>query len=206
MDKQSRPPIPRPLRRIVLVESGHRCAIPTCRFPTTELAHIRPWAEVKEHAFENLIALCPNCHTRYDGGEIDRQAMLAYKRNLALLTSRYSDFERRVLEHFVHNRTSQSIRLPAGYEPLLGYLVRDGVLSKPMIDSRFGSISTGGVAIAGFEVYTLLDGGRDLVERYYHAQIIDDDEPADTQEPEMSPSRLCPCSSGLPFDRCHGIA
>jgi HNH endonuclease len=79
---EQRPPIRRTLARQVLVEAGHRCAIPTCRATTTEIAHIDPWAKVREHTFDNLIVLCPTCHARYDKGEIDRQSMLMYKRDL----------------------------------------------------------------------------------------------------------------------------
>src|SRR5262245_27086088 len=79
----SRPAVPAEVKRAVLIEAGHRCAIPTCRFPTTEIAHIVPWEKVRKHEFENLIALCPNCHTRHHKGEIDRQSLIQYKRNLA---------------------------------------------------------------------------------------------------------------------------
>jgi hypothetical protein len=82
---QDRPSIPAEIKRRVLVEAGHRCAIPTCRQQTTEIAHIVSWEKVQKHEFENLIALCPNCHTRYDRGEIDRPAMLRYKEQLAEL-------------------------------------------------------------------------------------------------------------------------
>ncbi|MEV5824802.1 HNH endonuclease signature motif containing protein [Spirillospora sp. NPDC052242] len=75
----SRPDIPRPMVRAILVEAGHRCSIPTCRAHPVELAHIDAWAKVREHKPDNLIALCPTCHTRYDKGEIDRQSMLIYK-------------------------------------------------------------------------------------------------------------------------------
>ncbi|GIF75748.1 hypothetical protein Asi02nite_52660 [Asanoa siamensis] len=74
-----RPAVPRELERAVLVEAGHRCAIPTCRAVPVELAHITSWSKVREHSFDNLIALCPTCHARYDRGDIDRKAMLAYK-------------------------------------------------------------------------------------------------------------------------------
>ncbi|MFD0548809.1 HNH endonuclease signature motif containing protein [Streptomyces rectiviolaceus] len=95
---QERPDIPMALKRHVLVEAGHRCAIPTCRQTPVELAHITPWAKVREHTFENLIALCPTCHTRFDRGEIDRRAMLQYKSNLGLLNSRYTETERQLLQ------------------------------------------------------------------------------------------------------------
>ncbi len=105
--------IPTELRRRVLVEAGHRCAIPTCRFPTTEVVHIEPWKKVRKHELYNLIALCPNCHTRYDRGEIDKNSMLIYKRRLTFLSDRYSQLELNVLKELatkekvvVHNLLS----------------------------------------------------------------------------------------------------
>lgn len=79
----NRPAIPRELDRKVRVEAGHRCAIPHCRMPIIEIAHIQPWAKVKCHEFENLIALCPTCHTLFDRGDIDRKSMLHYKARLS---------------------------------------------------------------------------------------------------------------------------
>ncbi|MGV9664817.1 HNH endonuclease [Nocardia niigatensis] len=96
-----RPEIPAELKRAVLVEAGHRCAIPTCRQTPVELAHITPWAKVKEHTFDNLIALCPTCHTRFDRGDIDRKAMFQYKANLDILNYRYTDLERQLLRAFI---------------------------------------------------------------------------------------------------------
>src|SRR5437588_11597928 len=92
-----RPEIPTSLERAVLIESGHRCAIPTCRQVPVELAHIIPWEKCKAHKFDNLIALCPTCHTRYDKREIDRKSMQTYKLNLLLVNSRYGDLEQRVI-------------------------------------------------------------------------------------------------------------
>jgi hypothetical protein len=86
----------------VLIEAGHRCAIPTCRAHPVEIEHIDDWAKVREHRFDNLIALCPTCHARKGNGpdQIDRQSLKTYKQNLALLNSRYGEYERRLLEHF----------------------------------------------------------------------------------------------------------
>ncbi|WP_431044653.1 HNH endonuclease [Streptomyces sp. P1-3] len=85
----SRPAIPRELRRRVLIEAGHRCAIPACRATPVEIAHIAPWVKVKKHEFKNLIALCPTCHTRFDDphNPLDRKAMRQYKANLNPLLS-----------------------------------------------------------------------------------------------------------------------
>ncbi|MGW7452534.1 HNH endonuclease [Streptomyces sp. NPDC054787] len=76
--------VPRPLARQLFVEAGHRCAIPTCRATPLEIAHIVPWRRVQRHNHHNMIVLCPNCHTRFDRGDIDRQAMFRYKELLRL--------------------------------------------------------------------------------------------------------------------------
>jgi hypothetical protein len=49
-----RPDIPVSLYREVLMEAGHRCAIPRCQQIPVEVAHIVPWKQVREHRFENL--------------------------------------------------------------------------------------------------------------------------------------------------------
>src|SRR2546426_10814014 len=121
----NRPAIPVETKRAVLLEAGHRCAIPTCRYPTTEIAHIVPFGETMEHRFENLIALCPNCHTRYDKGEIDRKSMQSYKGNLPVVASRYTDLERRMLADLgaaVRKGTPDTVIIvPGGSAFLLGW-------------------------------------------------------------------------------------
>ncbi|WP_223838160.1 HNH endonuclease signature motif containing protein [Streptomyces venezuelae] len=73
----------------MLIEAGHRCAIPTCKATPVEIAHIVPWSKVRKHEFKNLIALCPTCHTRFDDphGPIGLKAMRQYKANLNPLLS-----------------------------------------------------------------------------------------------------------------------
>jgi hypothetical protein len=90
---ESRPPIPAELKRRVLVEAGHRCAIHTCRHIEVDVHHIIPWITVKAHDYENLIALCPNCHRRADRGEIDRKALRLYKLNLRTAHDKFSQLE-----------------------------------------------------------------------------------------------------------------
>ncbi|MBN0039347.1 HNH endonuclease [Cellulosimicrobium cellulans] len=128
MPKVSRD-IPRPLRRRVYVEAGHRCAIPTCRGTSgLEVHHITPWARVKEHEFDNLILLCAVCHRRANDKDIDRKAMKAYKANLSLLNSRYGDLERRVIEKFVNDVDLREVVIDRSHAVLLDYLVIDGLL------------------------------------------------------------------------------
>jgi len=89
-----RPPIPAEIRRRVLVEAGHRCAIPTCRYIDVDVHHIIPWETCKIHEYDNLIALCPNCHRRaHKKGEIDRKSLRLYKANLRFTHDRFSQLE-----------------------------------------------------------------------------------------------------------------
>ena len=114
------------VKRAVLVEAGHRCAIPTCRATTTEIAHIVLWAKSQDNSFENLIALCPNCHTRFDRKkEIDCMAMKMYKHNLGILNNRYGEVERRLFE--VLAKTGERVFvLGAAGDLLVANAVKDG--------------------------------------------------------------------------------
>jgi len=122
----NRDTIPAEVKRAVLVEAGHRCAIPTCRATTTEIAHIVPWSDSQSHAFENLIALCPNCHTRYDQKkEIDRLSVKAYKHNLGILNHRYGEFERRLFQ-ILAKSGERIFVVGGGGDLLVANAVKDG--------------------------------------------------------------------------------
>ncbi|MGW3322504.1 HNH endonuclease [Streptomyces virginiae] len=124
---EGRPDIPMELKRAVLVESGHRCAIQTCRQAPVDLAHITAWTKVRAHTFDNLIALCPTCHRRFDRGDIDRKAMLQYKANLDVLNHRYTDMERQLLRLFVrHREIRNGAEIPDKWPRYKGY-TRDGL-------------------------------------------------------------------------------
>lgn len=38
-----------------------------------------PWESCRSHEYENLIALCPNCHRQADTGDIDKKSLREYK-------------------------------------------------------------------------------------------------------------------------------
>ncbi len=78
-----RPQIPAEIRRRILFESGHRCSIPTCKYPDVELHHIVAWEKCFKHEYKNLIALCPNCHRLAHTAKIDRKSLRLYKKNLS---------------------------------------------------------------------------------------------------------------------------
>lgn len=100
-----RPSIPAEIHRRVLVEAGHRCAIPTCRHLDVDVHHIVPWETCQKHEYENLISLCPNCHRRaHKLNEIDRNSLHHYKANLRFTHDRFSQLEVDVLFESARNK------------------------------------------------------------------------------------------------------
>lgn len=72
---------PAAVRRNLLVEAKHRCAICADSAPL-QFHHMLDWAKIKHHDARHMLALCGTCHTRCTNGLIDYQAQLAYKRKL----------------------------------------------------------------------------------------------------------------------------
>ncbi|EAA0142647.1 HNH endonuclease, partial [Listeria monocytogenes] len=69
----SRVKIAENVKRRLYAESLGRCMNPNCHKDLfigdgdiAEQAHIHPYFKTKDNSFENLIILCPNCHTEYD--------------------------------------------------------------------------------------------------------------------------------------------
>lgn len=174
MAEEGRPAIPRPLGRQVLVEAGHRCAIPTCRQAPVELHHIVPWAQVREHRFDNLIALCPTDHARATKGEIDRQSILAYKRNLAVLTSRYGEMERRLLDMFAANRRpgeAVGLQIERSMDFELMYLLKDGLLEAHHDQS---GMYVNNMQVAGVHRYALTRKGEAFLDRWVEGRSVEE--------------------------------
>ena len=171
----SRDAIPAEVKRAVLVEAGHRCAIPTCRATTTEIAHIVPWAETHDDSFENLIALCPNCHTRFDQKkEIDRASIKMYKHNLGILNNRYGEFERRLFEVLAKSGERIFVLGAAG-DVLVANAVKDGFFE----DKKVEGVGFLVKASNGFEknfpmtfTYWVTDAGVEFIKRFASGQDI----------------------------------
>jgi hypothetical protein len=139
--------IPAEVRRLVLLESGHACAIPTCQFPATEFAHIEPYATVKKHDPANIIALCPNHHYLYDQKkQIDRKSMRAYKLKLQFLNKRYTKYELRLLTVLAE----KPYVLASGEIETMG-LLRDGLIrnAKTLLSQSIQATDD----ISGIEVF-----------------------------------------------------
>ena len=58
-------------KRMALVEAGHRCAIPTCRHPTTEIAHIVPESHSHDDSFEKPHRVMPEMPKERNRSAVD---------------------------------------------------------------------------------------------------------------------------------------
>ncbi|MFW6027973.1 MAG: HNH endonuclease [bacterium] len=152
----SRPPVPAEVRRRVLVEAGHRCAIPTCRHIEVDVHHIIPWAQCQTHEYDNLIALCPNCHRRADRGEIDRKSLRLYKFNLRFAHDKYSQLEMDILFEASRLTPGQALQWPAFNLILLKRIMDSGLIR---VQSGPGTGAIFGMEISPLHV-TLTDDGR----------------------------------------------
>ncbi|MEH2251073.1 HNH endonuclease [Nostoc sp.] len=161
--------IPAEVKRAVLVEAGHCCAIPTCRATTTEIAHIVPWATSKNNSFENLIALCPNCHTRFDQKkEIDQLSIRMYKQNLSILNNRYGEFERRLFEILVKSGERVFV-VGGGGDILVANAVKDDFFEDKHVESLWPEVVGGNGYRKNFPMsftFWVTDAGVEFIRRY----------------------------------------
>lgn len=157
---ETRPSVPAETRRRVLVEAGHRCAIPTCRNIEIEIHHIIPWRNCREHKYENLIALCPNCHRRADRGDIDRQSLTLYKANLRFIHDKFSQLELDVLFEAYKSEPDKPTLWPSFMRILLGRILEAGY-----IECCNGEVgwTVSGLTISPDHIY-ITQKGRDFIE------------------------------------------
>src|SRR5262249_49572254 len=72
---------PAAVRRSLLVEAKHRCAI--CRDAAPiQFHHMLDWAKVRHHDPRHMLAVCGTCHSRCTNGFIDYRSQVAYKTQL----------------------------------------------------------------------------------------------------------------------------
>ena len=151
--------IPTDLRRKILVEAGHRCAIPTCRSIVVDVHHIIPWEKCKKHEYTNLIALCPNCHRRADKRNIDRKSLRMYKNNLRFLYDKFTTFEVDVLFHLEKAPENVAIQFPSYLILLVKRIIEEGYIK--WIKTPEG-VKIGGMK-ANPDYLKITDKGREFV-------------------------------------------
>lgn len=94
--------------------------------------------------------------------------MRGYKANLAVVASRYGEFERRVLDLFSENRAvSAAIKLPGGRDIDLMYLLKDGLLAK--VPAVVGVFIEG---MPAMQTYVLTPEGKQFLAHWVSAEPV----------------------------------
>jgi len=156
----SRSNIPAELKRRVLCEAGHRCAIHTCRHIEVDIHHIVPWSKCKEHNYENLIALCPNCHRLADRGRIDQKSLRIYKANLRYAHDKFSQFEVDVLFELHDNPEKVPLPFPSSMQLLIKRILDAGYIR---MEKPAGSVHSFGMQISPVYIF-LTDKGQEYID------------------------------------------
>lgn len=94
------------VERRICAESMGRCMNPECKVELfkdsgdiMEKAHIIPYCDTKDNSYENLIILCPNCHTNFDKnsafsiGEVEKWKQIRKAEFERFFSKEYDTFE-----------------------------------------------------------------------------------------------------------------
>jgi len=89
---QKRPPLTNAVRREVLYEARHHCAVCCTPLPL-EQAHIIAWNRTQDNRAVNLVALCANCHARADKEKWGADVLRRYKKEPCILVRKIREPE-----------------------------------------------------------------------------------------------------------------
>lgn len=109
------------VRQQVLHEAGYRCANPACRtLLTLEIHHLDPVSEGGSNTVDNLLALCPNCHTLHHRRVIPMTSLKAWK---LLLLSLNEGFDRISIDVLLAMQQIKNLRVSGdGFVHIAGLL------------------------------------------------------------------------------------
>ncbi|MCD4842797.1 MAG: HNH endonuclease [Methanosarcinales archaeon] len=163
--------IPTTTKQIILMEAGYKCANPICRhILTLELHHIIWVKDGGGSDPENLIALCPNCHSLHTNGSIPTKAIEVWKSLLVslnnpnratvdLLLVLYREEERLAAVEADSTTASPPFRFTGDGLGVLAGLISAGLVE---ISKRYSGASYFGGGMPSFEV-RLTESGQRLV-------------------------------------------
>lgn len=165
--------IPAPVRRAVLLEAAYRCGNPRCRHVLTlELHHIVWVRDGGGNVPENLIALCPNCHSLHTAGHIPAEAVQSWKGVLVSLNNPHrvsADLllvlfreEERISAAQKAGKLSAAFRFTGDGLGFLSGLLTAGLIE---IEKRSMGVAWYGGGMPSFTV-RLTDSGRALVDAW----------------------------------------
>ena len=176
----ARTKIPDHTRTLTLLEAGYKCANPVCRhILTLELHHIVWVKDGGPNDPENLLALCPNCHSLHTYGHIPEAAIKNWKNLLVALNStNQGTADLLLLIAAEEERFDSSDDSPKGVPPrfrftgdglpVLSGLITSGLLE---ISKRYSGASAWGGGMPSFEVQ-LTEKGMLFVEAWKESGVL----------------------------------
>lgn len=165
--------IPPATRQLVLLEAGYKCANPSCRhILTLELHHIVWVKDSGGNDPENLVALCPNCHSLHTAGHIPADAVRCWKSLLVSLNNpnrASADIllvlhqeERRIASSLDPSKEPPPFRFTGDGLGVLSSLIVSDLIT---VSRRFLGANSWGSSMPSFEV-KLTAAGKQLVEAW----------------------------------------
>jgi hypothetical protein len=136
--------LPVDVKILVLHEAGYKCANPACRtILTLDIHHLQRVSDQGADSPDNLLALCPNCHTLHHKGIIPQESIRAWKMLLLAINEAY---DRKTLDLLLALERTKAV-----------YVSGDGLLAcAALIASDLVEVGTVGLerftARSGFEV------------------------------------------------------
>lgn len=102
-------------------------------------------------------------------------SMKGYKANLGIVSGRYGEMERRLLDALALEPLATHIKLPGGIDFLLMYLLRDGLIAKA--NTQVGVFLDGKPLT---EDYAVTPAGREFIGQWVRAEPVETDLQPDT--------------------------
>ena len=163
--------VPLDVRRLVLHEAGYKCSNPACRYPLTlDVHHLYYVSEGGSDSADNLLPLCPNCHTEHHNGNIPTESLRAWK---MLLMALNEAFDRRAIDLLLVLAGMKTIRISPydrGHDYVAYHRISGDGLSDyaGLIASNFADITDlpGGTHCVSVYGVGLTDKGRLFVEAW----------------------------------------
>lgn len=155
----------------MLIEAGYKCGSPICRqIITLQIHHIVWVKDGGENTPDNLLALCPNCHSLHTQGYIPEAAIKTWKQLLVslndanrgtadLLLVLYNE-EKRIEKN--EKDSLSSFRFTGDSLPAIASLITSGILE---ISKRYRGAGHFASTLPSFEV-KITEKGNNLVEAW----------------------------------------
>ena len=86
--ENSRPPTPEPVKRESRSHAGYGCC--RCGFAIYQYHHIIPYSEEQHFRVDDMMILCPNCHSMATDGALTIEEQRAIQSNLFNISRGYA--------------------------------------------------------------------------------------------------------------------